>query len=57
MGAAKAPTDRRRPDSQFQALVEHTTARLRFWEHLGILFIQPNGQFQEITDANQIRIP
>lgn len=40
-----------------QALVEHTTARLRFWEHLGILFIQPNGQFQEISDANQIRIP
>jgi outer membrane protein TolC len=34
-----------------QALVEHTVARLRFWEHLGILFIKENGRWQETPDV------
>ena len=36
-----------------QALVEHTVARLRFWEHLGILFIKENGRWQETADARK----
>lgn len=34
-----------------QAVVEHTIARLRFWEHLGILFIKENGLWQEVSDV------
>ncbi|MHC1768807.1 MAG: TolC family protein [Verrucomicrobiia bacterium] len=34
-----------------QALVEHTIARLRFWEHLGILYIKDSGQWRETPDA------
>lgn len=34
-----------------QALVEHTIARLRFWEHLGILFIKEDGRWQETPDV------
>jgi outer membrane protein TolC len=34
-----------------EALVEHTIARLRFWEHLGILYIKDSGQWREVLDA------
>ena len=34
-----------------QALVSHTTARLQFWENLGILFIKDDGQWQEINEV------
>ena len=30
-----------------EALVEHTIARLRFWEHLGVLFIKEGGQWRD----------
>ncbi len=33
------------------ALVEHTVARLQFWRDLGILFIKPNGQWNEVKHA------
>ena len=36
-------------------LVAHTVARLRFWEHLGILFIKPDGSWQEIPDVKQVK--
>jgi outer membrane protein TolC len=36
-----------------QALVEHTIARLRFWEHLGILFIKENGRWEETAGAKE----
>lgn len=32
------------------ALINHTLARLRFWRDMGILFIKPNGQWEEVTD-------
>ncbi len=32
------------------ALISHTLARLRFWRDMGILFIKPNGQWEEVTD-------
>jgi outer membrane protein TolC len=40
-----------------QALVEHTIARLRFWEHLGILYIKQDGQFLEGNNTNELRQP
>ena len=40
-----------------QTLVDHTVARLRFWEHMGILFIKERGQWQDITDVNKLNIP
>jgi outer membrane protein TolC len=40
-----------------QALVEHTIARLQFWEHLGILFIKDSGQWQEIPNAQDSQHP
>jgi outer membrane protein TolC len=39
-----------------QALVEHTIARLRFWEHLGILFIKDGGQWREVPDGKELNI-
>jgi outer membrane protein TolC len=35
-----------------QALVEHTIARLRFWDSMGILYVKENGQWQEGTYDN-----
>jgi outer membrane protein TolC len=34
-------------DQLTQALVAHTVARLQFWDNMGILYIKPNGQWQE----------
>lgn len=31
-----------------QALIAHTIARLQFWNDMGILYIKPNGQWQEV---------
>lgn len=39
-------------DQRTQSLVAHTIARLQFWNNLGILFIQENGQWEETKDAN-----
>ncbi len=36
-------------DARTQALVSHTIARLQFWENLGILYIKPDGQWEEVT--------
>ena len=38
-----------------RTLVAHTIARLRFWEHIGILFIKPDGHWQEIPDVKQVK--
>lgn len=38
-------------DARTQALVNHTINRLKFWKSLGILYIQDNGQWQEIPHA------
>lgn len=32
------------------ALVSHAIARLSFWRDMGILYIKPNGQWEEVTD-------
>jgi hypothetical protein len=32
-----------------QALVGHTTARLRFWNSMGILYVKDNGRWQEVN--------
>ncbi|HPO14946.1 MAG TPA: TolC family protein [Candidatus Hydrogenedentes bacterium] len=32
------------------ALVSHTIARLSFWRDMGILYIKPNGQWEEVSD-------
>ena len=37
-----------------QTLVDHTVARLRFWEHMGILFIKERGQWQDVTDVKEL---
>jgi len=34
-----------------QALVTHTIARLQFWNNMGILYIEDNGQWEEVQDA------
>lgn len=34
-----------------QALVNHTIARLQFWNNMGILYIRENGQWREMNDA------
>ena len=34
------------------ALVNHTIARLEFWNNMGILHIQENGQWEELQDAD-----
>ncbi|MFP4500106.1 MAG: TolC family protein [Candidatus Hydrogenedentota bacterium] len=33
------------------ALISHTLARLAFWRDMGILYVKPNGQWEEVTDA------
>jgi outer membrane protein TolC len=33
------------------ALVSHTVARLAFWRDMGLLYIKPNGQWEEVSDA------
>jgi outer membrane protein TolC len=40
-----------------QTLVDHTVARLRFWEHMGILFIKEHGQWEAISDVQQLETP
>ena len=40
-----------------QTLIEHTMARLRFWEHMGILFIQEDGRWEDISDARKLDSP
>ena len=40
-----------------QTLVDHTVARLRFWEHMGILFIKERGQWEDISDVQQLETP
>lgn len=34
-----------------QALVNHTIARLQFWNNLGILYIKDDGRWEEVTNA------
>ena len=34
-----------------KALVDHTIARLQFWNNMGILYIKDRGQWEEIKDA------
>jgi outer membrane protein TolC len=38
-----------------QALVQHTIARLEFWNNMGILYIKDNGQWEEVANASQSR--
>ncbi len=38
-------------NSRTQAIVGHTTARLTFWNRMGILYIKDNGQWQEINSG------
>ena len=33
------------------ALIQHTLARLAFWRDMGILYVKPNGQWEEVTDG------
>ena len=40
-----------------QTLVDHTVARLRFWEHMGILFIKEHGQWEDVSDVQQLETP
>jgi outer membrane protein TolC len=40
-----------------QTLVDHTVARLRFWEHMGILFIKGHGEWQDPTHVDQRENP
>jgi hypothetical protein len=40
-----------------QTLVDHTVARLRFWEHMGILFIKERGQWQDVSHVNKLKTP
>jgi outer membrane protein TolC len=35
-----------------QAIIEHTIARLQFWNDLGILYIKPNGHWEEVQPAS-----
>ncbi|MBM3860739.1 MAG: TolC family protein [Verrucomicrobia bacterium] len=36
-----------------QALVNHTIARLQFWNNMGILFIKEDGQWQEVSETKR----
>ena len=38
-------------DQLTAALVQHTVARLQFWDNMGILYIKDNGQWQEPEKA------
>jgi outer membrane protein TolC len=40
-----------------QTLVDHTVARLRFWEHMGILFIKEHGQWEDRSDVQPVQAP
>jgi outer membrane protein TolC len=40
-----------------RTLVDHTVARVRFWEHMGILFIKENGRWQDVSDAGELQEP
>ncbi len=40
-----------------QTLVDHTVARLRFWDHMGILFIKEHGQWEDVSDVQQLETP
>jgi outer membrane protein TolC len=40
-----------------QTLVDHTVARLRFWEHMGILFIKEHGKWQDVSDVKELQKP
>jgi outer membrane protein TolC len=40
-----------------QTLVDHTVARLRFWEHMGILFIKEHGQWEDIANVQELKAP
>lgn len=42
-------------NSVSQALVSHTTESLRLWLSMGLLYIKDNGQWEDITDASQLR--
>ncbi len=39
------------------ALVSHTVARLQFWQDMGILYIQPDGQWEDISDLDFLKTP
>ncbi len=41
-------------NARTQALVNHTIARLQFWDNMGILMIKPNGQWEEVQNAKQL---
>jgi outer membrane protein TolC len=36
-----------------QALVTHTIARLQFWNNMGILYIKPNGQWEDVKNEKK----
>ena len=38
-----------------EAPVDHTVARLRFWDNVGILFIKENGQWQEVSNVRELK--
>jgi outer membrane protein TolC len=38
-------------NQRIQALVAHTTARLQFWNNMGILYIKENGQWEDPKHA------
>jgi outer membrane protein TolC len=40
-----------------QTMVDHTVARLRFWEHMGILFIKEHGTWQDASDVKESKTP
>jgi outer membrane protein TolC len=40
-----------------QTLVDHTVARLRFWEHMGILFIKEHGKWEDTGDVEERKDP
>lgn len=36
-----------------EALIRHTLARLGFWRDMGILYIKPDGRWEEVTDVTK----
>ncbi len=39
------------------ALVSHTIARLQFWRDMGILYITPDGEWEDISDLDFLQMP
>jgi len=38
-----------------QALVNHTTAYLRLWLNMGLLYIKESGQWEDVTDVDRFK--